>query len=228
MNQTPVYPKPKPPPCNPPKADSIAGRKVSFSSEERETLERFFKKTKDWRAKMRSQGVLLRAKGYSLQEITNILGKKEGTIRGWTRAFREHGVGGLIPKPQPGNHRRLTKEQKEEIKAVIKSKEPRQLDIRTRSKTKPRFWNVPVLKNFIKEQYSIEYQSDRSYHRLLHYCGFSFHKPVGNDKRQDPEKVKKFEEELKQKLEQIREDEKRGIAGVSLLPMKRCLNTRPV
>lgn len=214
MNNKPVYPKPK--------------SKVKFSEEDRETLERFFKGTKDLRAKMRCHGVLLRAKEYSLQEVVNILGKKESTIRGWTRAFKKYGVKGLIPKPQPGNHRRLTREQKDEIKVTIKSKEPHQLNQRTRSKTKPRFWDVSALRNFIREQYSIEYQSDRSYHRLFHYCGFSFHKPVGSDKRQDPEKVKKFEGELKRKLEQVWEDEKRGFVGVSWLPMKHCLNTRPV
>lgn len=212
MKNKPVYPKPRP--------------KVRFSREERETLERFFKETKNLRAKMRCHGVLLRAREYSLQEIVDILGKGESTIRGWTRAFKKYGIRGFIPKPQPGNHRRLTREQKDEIRAIVKGKKPYQVGLRTRSRTKPKFWNVPTLKNFVKEQFSVEYQSDRSYQRLFHYCGFSFHRPVGNDKRQDPKKVKKFEEELKQKLEQIQEDEKRGFVGVFWLPMKQSLNTK--
>lgn len=212
MNNKPAYPKPRP--------------KVKFSDGERKELERFFEEMKNPRAKTRCNGVLLRAKGYSLREIADILGKGETTIGNWIRIFKKRGVGGLVPKPQPGNHRRLTREQKDEIKTVVKGKRPDQLGIRTRSKTKPRFWSVSALKNFVREQFSVEYQSDRSYQRLFHYCGFSFHRPVGNDKRQDPRKVKKFEEELKQKLEQIRKDEKKGFVGVFWLPMKQSLNTK--
>lgn len=213
MKHKPVYPKSKP--------------KIIFSEGERKELEDFFKSSRNLRAKLRCHGVLLRAKGYSLGEITDILGKSDATVKSWTRLFKERGIKGLIPKPQPGNHRRLTREQKDEIKTVVKNKRPDQLGLRTKSKTKPRFWSVPTLRNFVKEQYSVEYQSSRSYQRLFCYCGFSFHRPVGNDKRQDPKKVKKFEEELRQKLEQIQEDEKRGFAGVFWLPTKPSLNTSP-
>lgn len=187
-------------------ARSQSKPRIKFSDKEKESLEKFFKKTKDLKAKTRCNGVWLRTKGYPIAEIADILGKKEGAIRHWTRVFKKEGVEGLIPKPQPGNHRRLTRKQKDEIKRIIKQKAPYRLGL----KTKAKFWNIPTLGSFVKKYFLVEYQSNRSYHRLFKYCGFTFHKPVGKDKRQDPAKVAKFEKELKKKLKQIREEEKKG------------------
>lgn len=191
--------------------------KIKFNESEKTSLEEFFKKTKDLKAKMRANGVLLRTKGYRLIEIADILGKTETTIRNWTRAFKKQGIKGLIPKIQRGNHRILTRKQKEEIKTIIKIKKPFQLNLNAKAK----FWNVPLLKNFVKNYFSLEYRSDKSYQRLFSYCGFSFHKPIGKDKRQSPKQVKKFQLELKDKIRKIDEEEKRGCKiGSSWLPMK--------
>jgi len=214
MKNKPAYSKSKP--------------KVKFSIKEKEILKEFFKKTKNLKAKTRCNGVLLRTKGYSLEEIADILGKTDTTIRNWTQIFKKHGVKGFVPKPQPGNHRILNRKQKDEIKTVIKKKKPYQLGIKSRLKLS-KFWNIPTLKDFVKNHFSVEYQSDRSYHRLFHYCGFSFHKPMGKDKRQDKTKVLKFENKLKKKLKQIKQEEKRGYkSGSFWLPMKPNLNMRQV
>lgn len=211
MKNKPAYPKPKP--------------KIKFSEEEKKTIKEFFKKTRDEKARIRCNSVLLRIKGYCLAEIADILGKTETTVRNWTRAFKKQGVNGFIPKPQPGNHRSLTRKQKDKIKKIIKKKAPCQLGLKSRFK-QARFWNIPTLKSFVKQYFSVEYKSARSYHRLFSYCGFSFHKPVGKDKRQDPVKVKAFKKQLREKLKQIKEDEKKGYPGSFWLPMRQGLNMK--
>lgn len=198
------YPKPK--------------LKVKFSKEEIENLNNFFKKVKDLKTKTRCNGVLLRTKGYSISEITDILGKKTNTIIHWTRCFKKQGIAGLISKPQPGNNHTLSRQLKDKIKAEIKIKKPFQLNL---LKTKAKFWNVPLLRTFVKKYYLLEYQSNRSYQRLFSYCGFSFHKPAGKDKRQNPQNVKRFQLKLKEKIHQIYEEEKRGLKiGSYWRPMK--------
>lgn len=192
--------------------------KVNFDDTEKTLLKEFFQKTGNLKAKIRANGVLLRIKGYTLVEIADILGKTETTIRNWTRAFKKQGVNGFIPKVQRGNNRTLSRKLKNRIKSEIKTKKPFQLNL---LKTKAKFWNVPLLKQFVKKYYSLEYQSDRSYQRLFSYCGFSFHKPLGKDKRQNPQQVKNFQLKLKEKIHQIYEEEKRGIKiGSYWQPMK--------
>lgn len=193
MNNKHFYPKPK--------------LKVRFSLEEIKNLNNFFKKVKDSKTKTRCNGVLLRTKGYSISEITDILGKKTNTIIHWTRNFKKQGIAGLISKPQLGNNRTLGRKLKDKIKTNLKTKKPSQLNL---LKTKAKFWNVSLLRQFIKKYFSLEYQSDRSYQRLFSYCGFSFHKPIGKDKRQNPQQVAKFQLKLKEKIHKIYEEEKRG------------------
>lgn len=192
--------------------------KIRFSESEKSILLEFFQTTKNLRARIRANGVLLRIKGYTLAEIADILGKTETTIRNWTQSFKKQGAKGFVPKIQFGNNHTLSRKQKEEIKTIIKGKKPHELNL---LKTKARFWNVPLLKQYVKKYFYLEYQSDRSYQRLFGYCGFSFHKPVGKDKRQNPQEVKRFQAKLKDKIHKIYEEEKKGrIIGSYWLAMK--------
>lgn len=169
----------------------MSRQKVSLTPLEEKELKEQFRKSKDVRIRERCQAILLRNKGYKVKEIVDILDRSIATIKLWTKLYREGGIENLKPKPQPGNNRKLTKEQKDKINQDLDTKTPNDFGFDRR------FWTVKLLKKHVRKKYSVVYKSERSYHALLKYCGFSVHRPTKKDRRQDEAKVKEFKEELK-------------------------------
>jgi putative transposase len=156
-----------------------------------EELKAFFHKTKDEREKERCHSILLRHKGYRIKEVAEILERSESAIKAWTKEYLKNGLEGIKSKPQSGNNKKLARQQKEDTKADINHYTPEDLGYNGR------FWTVKLLRTHLKEKFGVVYQSERSYHKLFEYCGFTFHRTIKKDKRQDPEKVKKFESDVK-------------------------------
>lgn len=104
---------------------------------------------------------------------------------------------GIKSNSQPGNHRKLTKAQKEEITQELNRYQPCDLGY------EGRFWSVKVLRDYIMKKFSIIYKTNRSYYQIFKESGFSFHKPLSKDKRQDPQRVAKFESDIKKRLPSI-------------------------
>ena len=169
----------------------MSRQKVALTPLEEMELKEQFRKSKDVQIRERSQAILLRSKGYKVKEVADILERSIATIKLWTKLYKEGDIENLKPKPQQGNNRKLTREQKDIIKQDLDSKTPNDFGYNKR------FWTVKLLRKHIKKKFSVVYQSERSYHALLKYCGFSVHRPTKKDRRQDEAKVKEFEEELK-------------------------------
>jgi transposase len=89
------------------------------------------------------------------------------TVDEWIRKFKKQGVEGLKTKPQKGNNRLLSIKQKQEIKKIINTKTPQEVGLTGR------FWNVILLKRYVKQKYGIVYRSLVSYRNLFAYCGFT-------------------------------------------------------
>jgi len=171
--------------------------KLTLKEKEESELKATYHETKEVKIRDKCQAILLKNMGYSLEEISNILDVHTRTIKIWTRLYREGGLKKLKPKPQPGNNRKLTKKQKEEIKTEINNNTPEKLGY------SGRFWTIDFLKDHVRKRYSVEFQSDRSYHALFEYSGFTFHRPTKKDRRQDKSKVKEFEEEIKKNSKKL-------------------------
>lgn len=171
--------------------------KVSLTIDEEVALKEQFQKSEDIRIRERCHAILLRIKGYKIDEVADILFQSISTIKLWTRLYREGGLTNLNPKPQPGNHRKLTNEQKNVIRNDLNDSTPNDLGYNGC------FWTVDILKKHVKKRFSVEFQSDRSYHALFRYGGFTFHRPTKKDRRQDEAKVKEFEDELKKNSKKL-------------------------
>lgn len=165
---------------------------------EKQELRKFIKKTKDSRARDRARAVLKRMEGRSRKEIAAFLEVKQDTVSDWITRYRKRGIEGLKSKPQPGNHRMLTSKQREEIKTVVRSKTPKDLGYGRD------FWDIPLLARYVREKHEVRYASDRSYHRLFAFIGFTYHKPVKRDKKRKEKMVREFERRLRKKGELVR------------------------
>jgi transposase len=154
-------------------------------------LERAFRKARNPTEQLRFQAILLGAKGFKRSEICVIVGKSQRCVGDWITRFNKEGLDGLRQKHQPGNHHLLTRNQKAHIKHLITNKMPDELSL------SGRFWTIPDLEQLVWQKFHLRYKDQDSYRRLLHWCGFSFHKPNKVNKKQSAHLKKRFEEQLK-------------------------------
>src|SRR5512136_147532 len=68
----------------------------------------------------RLHGVLLVAQGMSCPEVSRLLGDAPRTVEYWVRRFEERGLAGLVEGERSGRPRRLSDEQMDEIKLVLR------------------------------------------------------------------------------------------------------------
>lgn len=165
---------------------------------EKKELRMFIKTTKDLHGRDRARAILKRMEGSSREEIGRFLEVNRDTVSNWITWYRKYGLEGIKSKWKGGNRHSLTYEQKEAVKQIVKTKTPKEVGI------SGMFWDIGVLKRYVKETYRVEYRSRRSYHRLFAFIGFTYHKPVKVDRKRSEEAVKKFEERLGKKGELIK------------------------
>lgn len=159
----------------------------------------FLKKTKDIHEKDRARAIVKLIEGKRRKEVADFLEVNIATVDEWSRKFRRYGIAGLKTKPQKGNRRLLTREEKGEIKRTISKKKPEDVGLTGK------FWNVPLLKRYVSNTYQVTYRSLTSYRRLFSYCGFTFHKPVKVNRKQKHGVRKRFEVTLKKRSDGTRE-----------------------
>lgn len=144
---------------------------------------------------IRIQAVLLRKRGYSHEQITDITGKSEDALKKWIANFNKKGLLGLKDQPvtKPRNYK-LTREQKEQIKAILHSKKPQDLGFQGE------FWSPQSLKQLIQQKFKIIYKSAETYRKLFKFCGFSYQKVKYQDSRKDEQRTAHEKLRLTKKL----------------------------
>lgn len=153
-------------------------------------LEKAFKGAKKRREIFRLQALLLLTQGYRREEVAGMVRVSLCALGNWVSKFKKHGVDGLCDKNQPGNHRKLTVLQKQELKTLITNQTPDQLNL------EDKFWTPKLVSQLIRSKYQISYLQEAS-RRLLHQFGLSFHKPKKVNQRQSEHMKVRFEETLK-------------------------------
>lgn len=154
-------------------------------------LKTFLKTTKRPKERERARAVLKLIEGRQRKDVADFFDIHVKTLDEWQRAFKKQGISGLRIQGSTSNNYKLTSAQKEKIKLILNSKNPEQLEL------KGKFWTTDNLKQYIKKQYKVIYQSTDSYRRLFKFCGFSYHKPDKINKRQNPHMRQRFEDVLK-------------------------------
>ena len=105
--------------------------------------------------------------GIKPSELSNYCGVDERTLSGWVAKADNDGFESLRAVKQTGRPSKLSDEQKEKIKGVIKE------DPSVYGYTN---WDGPSLSDFISKEFDVEY-SIRACQKLFHELGFSLIRP---------------------------------------------------
>lgn len=133
----------------------------------------------------------------SAPEIAKILYRKEDTIRRWLNNFNKRRLSSLFSRHQGNtNASKLTPKQKEQISKVL-SQPPSKYGI------PKEFWQVKDLKKYIRAEFGVVYESDRSYHLLFRLSRFSWKLPDKFDIKRDDELVAARVKEIREEIEPL-------------------------
>jgi len=127
----------------------------------------------------RLHGILLVAQGMSCPEVSRLLGDSPRTVEYWVRRFEEKGLAGLVEGERSGRPRRLTDEQLEEIKSVLR-RPPESVGI------SGGIWDGKGLAAFIKKRYGVTIKV-RQCQNMFKSFGFRRRKPRPVIAQADPE-----------------------------------------
>jgi len=172
---------------------------MAYTTEQVDALRAFVKQAKTASEIERARALLTLAKGKKRAEVAEIFEVHMDTLDGWQTAFKRGGIAGIRNNPYPGNHRKLTREQKDEIKKTITEKTPQELGL-----SEKRFWTVRLLKSLIKKEYDVVYDSEATYRKLFYSFGFSCHKPGKHNRNQRPKEVERFRVAVKKRSDNTR------------------------
>lgn len=156
-------------------------------------VKEFLKKTKNARERERARAILKLIEGRPRRLVADFFDISLKSLDTWQRNFKKLGIVGLQTKPQKGNHHLLTRKQKQKIKEIITAHTPEEV------RQEGKFWNVPRLAKLIKKEFGVTYRSTVAYQKLFAFCGFTFHKPVKVNKKQNSHLRKRFEDVLKKR-----------------------------
>lgn len=144
---------------------------------------------------IRIQAVLLRKRGYGRSQVAEITNKSVSVIEDWITAFHKFGIKGLMTrKPARPGAAKLTSEQKNRIKKILRVKKPKEVGL------SGDFWNISLLRKLVKREFKMEYQHEDSYRRLLKYAGLSYQRVEFADRRRNEADIKEFKKRLKTKI----------------------------
>lgn len=167
---------------------------VQITVSEKELLE-------DWRRygaspliRDRALAVIINSQGKSAHFIAKILSRKNATVYSWLSRFKQFRLSSILTKYRGNtNASKLTPSQREQIKKVL-SQPPSDYGI------PKRFWQVKDLKRYIKAEFGVVYESNRSYHFLFKLSRFSWKLPDRFDIKRNERFVKKRIKEIRKEI----------------------------
>lgn len=97
-----------------------------LTKNERQEIENLYRKGLNSRVRKRAQAIRLSTKGYTIPQISEILGCNQQSIHNWFNGFEMDGLDGLYDKPRRGRPIVATAEYRSRLVDAIKTN-PRQM-----------------------------------------------------------------------------------------------------
>lgn len=178
-------------------------KQVKFLQEEkRKELKNFIEKEECTKAEVqRVQSILMIDKGLDaglIKEITGLDKKYASALR---KKYIERGIESLISKRKKKVKSLLTKSQREELIAIIKTKKPSEFGYDSD------FWITLLLGDFIEKRYGVKYKSRTSLYLIFKESHFSYHKPETKYKKKDEAREKEWIKENKNRIDALLQEE---------------------
>lgn len=132
----------------------------------------------------RAHTILLNSQGKSAHAISKILFRDGDVVREWIARFQRERISSLFDRYRGNmNAKKLTSKQQEQIIEAL-GKPPSDQGI------PKEFWQVKDLKKYVRAEFGVVYESERSYHFLFRIGRFSWKLPDLFDVRRDDAFVK--------------------------------------
>jgi len=162
---------------------------------EKEILKGYVKTCPIKTVRLRSHTILMRNRRIKVKDIAELVFRSERTVTRWCKEFTQIRLASIFSGHVDNeNAGKLTRIQKQEIKQIL-SKPPDEYGIPIE------FWDVPKLKEYIKAEFGVVYESEQSYHFLLKFSGLSFKYPDKLSPRRDEDyiltRIKEIKSEIK-------------------------------
>lgn len=165
-------------------------QKLSIPNYSIEELEDLLNSNSDYVIGMRLAALIQIKRGMSSRQLQDLYFKSHSRFCIWVNNFNKYGVEGLLNKKKSGRKPLLSIEQKNELRNVLSNNRPSDFGYNTTT------WNGPILKDFIKNKYGIEYKKAQIYN-ILKSLGFTFQKARGKYPEADEQLRNQFKDILK-------------------------------
>ena len=140
---------------------------------------------------MKAEAILYASRGVDVGIIAEMVERTERTVQEWLADWQATRMCSVLTG-HAGNQNaaKLTRTQKEELKAIL-AQPP------SRSGVHAEFWDVPAIREVVKTLSDVEYQADSSYQLLLRLCGLSFKLPDPFDEHRNEKAITRRMAEVK-------------------------------
>lgn len=155
-----------------------------------EQIKAFFKREHKYTIGIRLYAVYQVSLGQSTRKLESLYNTSFKQICNWVHRFEKEGIDGLKDKPKSGRKSKLNQTQLDELSNVLQNNRPDEYGYNTAS------WNGPVLIEFIKKKYKVEYKKAQVYN-ILKALGFTFQKGRAKYPEADNEKREEFKSVVK-------------------------------
>ena len=141
--------------------------------------------------RMKAEAILYASRGVDVGIIAEMVERTERTVQEWLAEWRATRMCSVLTG-HAGNQNaaKLTRDQKEELKAIL-AQPP------SRSGVHAEFWDVPAMREVVKIMFDVEYQADSSYQLLLRFCGLSLELPDPFDEHRNEKAITRRMAEVK-------------------------------
>ena len=147
--------------------------------------------------RLKAEAILYSSKDVSVEIISELVDRSQRTVSEWLSDWSYYRLKSVVTEHSGNqNAAKLTREQKEDLKSVLKSPP-------SESGISADFWDVPALEDVVKTRFGVEYESDSSYQLLMKFLGMSFKKPDPFDKRRDEAKIAARMHEIKEQVRRL-------------------------
>ena len=167
------------------------------TSDEKELLVDWYRYGVSPLIRARAQTVLMNTQGLSAKRISGLVFRDYKTVRNWMADFKRQRLASLFPRYN-GNHNagKLTPQQQQQIQTVL-CQPPSDYGI------PKQFWQVKDLRRWIKAEFGVVYESDRSYHFLFKLGRFSWKLPDRFDAKRDDSLIENRLTEIRDEIKPL-------------------------
>lgn len=165
--------------------------KPALTTDEKQLLRNHFSKSPLQLIRLKAQVLLMIDEGLHQAQVGRFVLRKPRTIQLWLSDFKKRRMASLFSGHADNqNASKLTRRQKQEIAKILRQP-PSNYGL------PKEFWDVPQLKQYIKAEFGVEYESRQSYHFLLKFSGLSFKYPDKISPRRDERLIIKQIQEIR-------------------------------